>query len=149
MHVHKDKSIFKLEELPVQRFAESLGLPGAPKIKFLNKEIAKRKKNASHIVSNMSPQASSSKVANPDEESDSSGGEDLSEHSSSEEEETRPARALDEHTTEKVRCIAAKFADRVVLTDDFLAKGSHKIRPHVRAQEPRYSVRALLETSRP
>ncbi|GLB39922.1 putative RNA helicase [Lyophyllum shimeji] len=50
IHLHKDKSIFKLDELPVQRFAESLGLPGAPKIKFLNKEIAKMKKNASRIA---------------------------------------------------------------------------------------------------
>ena len=50
--MQKDKSIFKLEELPVQRYAESLGLPGAPKIKFLNKELAKQKKNASHAVAN-------------------------------------------------------------------------------------------------
>jgi hypothetical protein len=35
VHLHKDKSIFKVEELPVDIFAESLGLPGAPKIKFL------------------------------------------------------------------------------------------------------------------
>ncbi|THV08033.1 DEAD-domain-containing protein [Dendrothele bispora CBS 962.96] len=45
IHLHKDKSIFKLTELPVEKFAESLGLPGAPKIKFLNKEVAKQKKN--------------------------------------------------------------------------------------------------------
>ncbi|KAG6886098.1 hypothetical protein C0993_002617 [Termitomyces sp. T159_Od127] len=50
VHLHKDKTIFKLNELPVQRFAESLGLPGAPKIKFLDREIAKQKKNASRVV---------------------------------------------------------------------------------------------------
>ncbi|KAG6909727.1 hypothetical protein DXG01_015715 [Tephrocybe rancida] len=50
VHLHKDKSIFKVNELPVQRYAESLGLPGAPKIKFLDKDIAKHKKNASRIV---------------------------------------------------------------------------------------------------
>ncbi|KAG5352132.1 hypothetical protein C0989_003600 [Termitomyces sp. Mn162] len=50
VHLHKDKSIFKLNELPVQRFAESLGLPGAPKIKFLDREIAKQKKNVSRTV---------------------------------------------------------------------------------------------------
>ncbi|KAG6873510.1 hypothetical protein C0995_014778 [Termitomyces sp. Mi166 len=50
VHLHKDKSIFKLNELPVQRFAESLGLPGAPKIKFLDREIAKQKKNVSRAV---------------------------------------------------------------------------------------------------
>lgn len=52
VHFQKNKEIFKLEELPLERFAESLGLPGAPKVKFLNKEIAKRKKNASHEVLN-------------------------------------------------------------------------------------------------
>lgn len=46
IYLQKDKSIFKLEELPADKFAESLGLPGAPKIKFLNKEVASKKKNA-------------------------------------------------------------------------------------------------------
>jgi ATP-dependent RNA helicase DDX10/DBP4 len=50
VHLHKDKSIFKLEELPTERFAESLGLPGAPKIKFLSRGVAKAKKNASRTV---------------------------------------------------------------------------------------------------
>ncbi|KAF8178079.1 P-loop containing nucleoside triphosphate hydrolase protein [Mycena galopus ATCC 62051] len=50
IHLHKDKSIFKLAELPAERFAESLGLPGAPKIKFLTKEMAKQKKNKSRAV---------------------------------------------------------------------------------------------------
>lgn len=49
VYLHKDKAIFKVEELPADRFAESLGLPGTPKIKFLNKELAK-KKNASRTV---------------------------------------------------------------------------------------------------
>ncbi len=102
IHVQKDKSIFKLEELPIQRFAESLGLPGAPKIKFLNKEIAKRKKNASHIVANTAPQAQPPKTAAPDDESDESGDDEgLSEHSSSEEEETQPSTSKAQ--AEKVR----------------------------------------------
>ncbi|TFK67648.1 ATP-dependent RNA helicase dbp-4 [Pluteus cervinus] len=45
IHLHKDKSIFKLSEIPVERFATSLGLPGAPKIKFLNKAIKKAQDN--------------------------------------------------------------------------------------------------------
>lgn len=69
----------------------------------MNKEIAKRKKNASHVVANIA-QAQSSKVANSDDESededDSDDGDDLSEHSSSEEEETEVAG----HKSEKV-CI--------------------------------------------
>ena len=39
VYLHKDKSIFKIEELPVDVFAESLGLPGTPKIKFLSSLI--------------------------------------------------------------------------------------------------------------
>ena len=50
IYLQKDKSIFKIEELPVDLFAESLGLPGTPKIKFLSKELAKQKKNASRAV---------------------------------------------------------------------------------------------------
>ncbi|THH26515.1 hypothetical protein EUX98_g7671 [Antrodiella citrinella] len=63
VHLHKDKAVFKLEELPVERFAESLGLPGAPKIKFLSKEIAKKKKNASHLVAATLPEAAPEKPA--------------------------------------------------------------------------------------
>ncbi|KAH6903174.1 ATP-dependent RNA helicase dbp-4 [Coprinopsis sp. MPI-PUGE-AT-0042] len=47
IYLQKNKAIFKLDALPVDRYAESLGLPGTPKIKFLNREIAKLKKNAS------------------------------------------------------------------------------------------------------
>jgi len=50
VHLHKDKNIFKIDQLPVDKFAESLGLPGTPKIKFLNKAIAKQRKNASRAV---------------------------------------------------------------------------------------------------
>ncbi|KAF7319339.1 RNA helicase [Mycena chlorophos] len=45
IYLHKDKATFKVAELPTDRFAESLGLPGAPKIKFLSREVAKQKKN--------------------------------------------------------------------------------------------------------
>ncbi|KAF8878069.1 P-loop containing nucleoside triphosphate hydrolase protein [Infundibulicybe gibba] len=50
VYLHKDKTIFKVGELPTERFAESLGLPGVPKIKMLSKELAKKKKNASRAV---------------------------------------------------------------------------------------------------
>ncbi|KAG2159287.1 DEAD-domain-containing protein [Suillus bovinus] len=50
VHLYKDKSIFKVDELPVEKFAESLGLPGAPKIKFLNRELVKKQKNSSRAV---------------------------------------------------------------------------------------------------
>ncbi|KAF9872308.1 DEAD/DEAH box helicase [Colletotrichum karsti] len=34
IHLHKDKEVFKLDELDLDAFASSLGLPGAPQIKF-------------------------------------------------------------------------------------------------------------------
>ena len=90
--MQKDKSVFKLEELPIQRFAESLGLPGAPKIKFLNKEIAKRKKNASHTAANADPKVASSKAEASDEadSSDESGTASDESHDSSDDEEAAP-----------------------------------------------------------
>lgn len=96
----KDKSIFKLEELPVQRYAEALGLPGAPKIKFLNKEIAKAKKNASHAVANA---GTVSQLNKPDESYDESESNDESGESSGEEDETSKAEASTK--PEKVRLV--------------------------------------------
>lgn len=46
VHLHHDKSIFKVEELPVEAFAASLGLAGVPKIRFLGRAQAKERKNA-------------------------------------------------------------------------------------------------------
>jgi len=48
VYIHKDKATFQLDKLPADRFAAALGLPGAPKIKFLAREKAKQKKNAPH-----------------------------------------------------------------------------------------------------
>lgn len=46
VHVQKDKDVFKLDELALEDFAASLGLPGAPKIKFVKGDDAKARKNA-------------------------------------------------------------------------------------------------------
>ncbi|KAH8985950.1 DEAD-domain-containing protein [Lactarius hatsudake] len=53
VHLHHDKSIFKVDELPIEAFAASLGLAGAPKIRFLSRAQAKERKNASrdHVTS--------------------------------------------------------------------------------------------------
>ncbi|EME40907.1 hypothetical protein DOTSEDRAFT_82412 [Dothistroma septosporum NZE10] len=49
LHIQKDKEIFKLDKYNLEDFAASLGLPGAPRIKFLkaDQEEVKRRKNAS------------------------------------------------------------------------------------------------------
>lgn len=46
IHIQKEKEIFKLNELPLEDFSASLGLPGAPRIKFLKGDNAKDLKNA-------------------------------------------------------------------------------------------------------
>lgn len=46
IHIQKDKDVFKLHELPLEEFSASLGLPGAPKIKFLSGDNATALKNA-------------------------------------------------------------------------------------------------------
>lgn len=73
IYLHKDKSIFKLEGLPVDRYAESLGLPGTPKIKFFSRELAKQKKNASREVQAIEKD---DEASSEEEEGSESEGED-------------------------------------------------------------------------
>ena len=46
IHIQKDKEVFNLNDLPLEEFSASLGLPGAPKIKYLRGNDAKMLKNA-------------------------------------------------------------------------------------------------------
>jgi ATP-dependent RNA helicase DDX10/DBP4 len=46
VHIQHDKEVFKLDKLNLEEFAASLGLPGAPKIKFIAGDDAKARKNA-------------------------------------------------------------------------------------------------------
>ena len=93
VYLQKDKSIFKLEELPVEKFAESLGLPGVPKIKFLGKEIAKRKNAA---------MAAQAEVVESEEEAVSSGGDEEDGESSIEDEDVNPSIPVQESQPIKV-----------------------------------------------
>jgi ATP-dependent RNA helicase DDX10/DBP4 len=78
--------IFKIDELPAERFAESLGLPGAPKIKFLSKEAAKKRKNASRLVEAAEIEATDGKKSRVNQlvEEDQGEGEEGSEEVSNE-----------------------------------------------------------------
>jgi len=48
VHLQKDKDVFKIEEYELEGFATSLGLPGAPRIRFVKSDVeaAKKAKNA-------------------------------------------------------------------------------------------------------
>ncbi|KAJ4296567.1 ATP-dependent RNA helicase dbp4 [Kalmusia sp. IMI 367209] len=47
LYVQKDKEIFNIRNYDLEKFAASLGLPGAPKIKFLKEDDGKRGKQQS------------------------------------------------------------------------------------------------------
>ncbi|KAF5114603.1 hypothetical protein DV113_000568 [Geotrichum candidum] len=46
IYLQKDKSVFNVDDLPLEEFAASLGLMGAPKIKFKDTKRSKELKNA-------------------------------------------------------------------------------------------------------
>lgn len=54
INIQKNKDVFKLHELPLEEFSASLGLPGAPKIKFLGDDNARALKNAPRGVQSSS-----------------------------------------------------------------------------------------------
>jgi Domain of unknown function (DUF4217) len=78
IYLQKDKKIFNLEGIDAQQFAQSLGLPGAPKIKFL-KDLAKakEKKNAprSFARPDLEEESVSEKEEAGDDDEDGSGSE--------------------------------------------------------------------------
>lgn len=140
IYLHKDKAIFKIDELPVDRYAESLGLPGAPKIKFLGKEIAKKKKNASRTVAVLQSEITREHAAKLGDKNDSQ-----EEVSSSEEETELPVGIVDEPIAK-----ASTKVCRPLLTHwlpaEYLVPAccSYQIRPNVRAQKS--EVRTLCQT---
>ncbi|PSK48393.1 ATP-dependent RNA helicase dbp4 [Elsinoe australis] len=54
IHLQKDKETFQIEKLPLEDYASSMGLPGAPKIRFVKGDDAKAAKNAPRYVPNLS-----------------------------------------------------------------------------------------------
>lgn len=46
VHIQKDKDTFDLKKLDLEAFAANLGLPGAPRVKFIKGEDSKERKNA-------------------------------------------------------------------------------------------------------
>ncbi|CAG8513052.1 8088_t:CDS:10 [Ambispora gerdemannii] len=75
VYLQKNKLIFKVDELPAEKYAESLGLPGTPKIKFIKKSEAK---NATRQKPN---QVSESERATDEEDSINDGDATLASNS--------------------------------------------------------------------
>ncbi|KAJ9653132.1 ATP-dependent RNA helicase dbp4 [Neophaeococcomyces mojaviensis] len=66
VHVMPDKETFQLKELDLEGFASSLGLPGAPRVKFLNGNDTKARKNMPRALA--AAIAAGSDESNDDEE---------------------------------------------------------------------------------
>ncbi|CAR24937.1 ATP-dependent RNA helicase DBP4 [Lachancea thermotolerans] len=69
--IQKDKEVFKFEELPTEEFANSLGLPGAPKIKMKGMksvEKAKELKNTSRQLLSLSKANDDGEIINQNKE---------------------------------------------------------------------------------
>lgn len=54
VYIQKDKDVFNVDNLPSEKYAASLGLPGAPKIKMKGGSDNKEKKNASRQLVELS-----------------------------------------------------------------------------------------------
>lgn len=102
VYLHKDKNIFKVGELPVERFAESLGLPGAPKIKFLRDGITKQRKNASRTVAALQAEIAHEQAAtNKDSGTSDEGGSSSDEEGA--EQAIESAQAMDVPMAQKAQ----------------------------------------------
>lgn len=137
----------------MERFAQSLGLPGAPKIKFLSKEMAKKRKNASRMVADTQTEVMKEKAGQAIGESEDD-GEDSEEHeepSSGEEEEAdKEDPATSEVTTTKAPKAGSSLSmirlplALIVLS---ISDGrSNQVRPHVREEKSEHPIRPLHET---
>ncbi|KAI8936314.1 ATP-dependent RNA helicase dbp4, variant 2 [Plenodomus lindquistii] len=68
IYLQKDKEVFKLKEYDLEAYAASLGLPGTPRIKFLQNDDSKSRKHASRQVievSDTSDEEETAKKARP------------------------------------------------------------------------------------
>ena len=59
IYLQKDKEVFKIKELPLEEFAASLGLPGAPRIKFIKGADAKAEKNKPRALAKLASEEDS------------------------------------------------------------------------------------------
>ena len=84
VYLQKDKSVFKLDGLPLEEFAASLGLAGAPKIKFVSKQTAAAKKNAVRQVEDIRKEAGLIAPASDSDGEDEDEDEEASEGSEDE-----------------------------------------------------------------
>lgn len=68
IHIQKDKSTFKLSEYPAEKYAASMGLPGAPQIKLLEKSGKNQERGAQKNDEDTGPTVIHQRLAETDSE---------------------------------------------------------------------------------
>lgn len=68
VHLHKNKDIFKVSEMPLKEFAAALGLPGAPKVKFVSKDSTSLKNKAQVVAAPATDEIGSDDESSDEEE---------------------------------------------------------------------------------
>lgn len=80
IYLQKDKSIFDLSEYPAEEFAASMGLPGAPQIKFGNQKVKEKKRGGDEVVPAVEESVVTGRdVVASDDEDESEADDDVSE----------------------------------------------------------------------
>ncbi|GAA5843528.1 hypothetical protein JCM5353_005445 [Sporobolomyces roseus] len=98
VYLQKDKEVFDVSTLPLEEYAASLGLAGAPKIKFVSKQEANSKKNKVRQVEELRKELDEAEKAESDEASE----DDESEEGESDQEEGESEGERDEKIAKAV-----------------------------------------------
>ncbi|KAI5479785.1 ATP-dependent rna helicase dbp4 [Pseudohyphozyma bogoriensis] len=101
IYLQKDKSVFRMDDLPLEEFAASMGLAGAPKIRFTSKEEASKAKNKARQVEEIKAELGAGLVAGSDDESDEEEGGASKSGSGSEESEEGSESGSDDESEEE------------------------------------------------
>lgn len=136
VYLQKNKDIFKVHELPAEEFAQSIGLPGAPKIKFVK---ASAKASAAKEAQRVEAMAKLTVAAKA-----SDGEESSSEEESEPEESVLQAKVGKKATPWRE---AINEQSKTALTNNiFFSAGTQtnfKDRKDVPQEESEYSLRTL------
>jgi ATP-dependent RNA helicase DDX10/DBP4 len=97
VHIQKDKTIFKVADLPAEEYAASMGLPGAPQFKFSESKGQARARGGAKKDEPEQPSVDTAVVANSDE---SEGEEDDQEEDEVQEDGENEAGQEDERESE-------------------------------------------------
>ena len=95
VHIQKDKTIFKLSELPAEEYAASMGLPGAPQIKLLDAAKSKAKARGPAVQEEVAEVQPSREVVGSDESDDEDEDEGSEEASGEEGDESEDSESDD------------------------------------------------------